>query len=349
MDWVKKYATAAAWTNLRLTPLQHGAGHCAYSGSMEKILVLGGAGYVGATVCELLVRQGYKVTVPTRRLVNARHLQHLPTVNLVQMDVHDVAALERAVTGHDAVVNLIAILHGSPAAFDKVHVDLPKILVKACLAQGVGKLVHISALGVDGAHPGSGPSGYLRSKERGEAVLLQAVAGSGLELTMLRPSIIFGAKDKFLNLFAKLQSVFPVMPLAGANARFQPVWVHDVAMAVVRSLEQGVARSPTGDAVRILEACGPDVFSLKELVQLSAQLSGVRQGRGRPVFALPDWMGRLQARMMELAPGEPLMSRDNLDSMKVDNVATGKVPGLEVLGIRPAAIRPIAAQYLRRA
>jgi NADH dehydrogenase len=138
------------------------------------------------------------------------------------------------------------------------------------------------------------------------------------------------------------------MPLAGANARFQPVWVDDVATAVVRSLEQGVARSPDGNAVRILEACGPDVFTLRELVQLSAKLSGVRQGRGRPVIALPDWMGRLQARLMELAPGEPLMSRDNLDSMKVDNVAKGQVPGLEVLGIHPAALKPIAAEYLRR-
>jgi NADH dehydrogenase len=208
--------------------------------------------------------------------------------------------------------------------------------------------VHISALGVNSANPGSGPSAYLRSKERGEAVLLQAVAGSDLELTMLRPSIIFGAKDKFLNLFAKLQAVFPVMPLAGANAKFQPVWVGDVATAVVQSLEQTVVRPPGGDAVRILEACGPDVFTLRELVQLSAQLGGVNHGHGRPVIALPDWMGRLQARMMELAPGEPLMSRDNLDSMKVDNVATGKVPGLEALGIRPAALRPIAAQYLRR-
>jgi NADH dehydrogenase len=314
---------------------------------MKNILVLGGAGYVGATVCEMLVRQGYKVTVPTRRLVNARHLQHLPSVTLVEMDVHEEVALARTVAGHDAVINLIAILHGSPEAFDKVHVALPQKLVKACKVHGVRKLVHISALGVNGAKPGSGPSAYLRSKERGEAVLLQAVAGSDLELTMLRPSIIFGARDKFLNLFAKLQSVFPVMPLAGASARFQPVWVDDVATAVVRSLEQGVGWSPNGGAARILEACGPDVFTLKELVQLSAQLRGINHGRGRPVIALPEWMGRLQARMMELAPGEPLMSRDNLDSMKVDNVATGQVAGLEALGIRPAALRPIAAQYLR--
>lgn len=338
MVWAKKYVTVWALIDKR---------HCAYSGPMKNILVLGGAGYVGTTVCEFLVRQGYKVTVPTRRLVNARHLQHLSNVNLVEMDVHGDVALQRVVAGHDAVVNLIAILHGSPEAFERVHVRLPGHVAQACLAQGVGKLVHISALGVNGAKPGSGPSGYLRSKERGEAALMDALAQSNVELSILRPSIIFGARDKFLNLFAKLQAVFPVMPLAGAHARFQPVWVGDVATAIVKCLEQGVPQRPGQPVVRFLEACGPEVFTLRELVQLSAQLSGVRGGRGRPVIPLPDWVGRLQARMMELAPGEPLMSRDNLDSMKVDNIASGHTPGLQALGIHPAALRPIAAQYLQ--
>lgn len=315
---------------------------------MKNVLVLGGAGFVGAHVCEKLVRQGYYVTLPTRRRINAQHLQHLPFVTVQELDAHNEAALTRAVQGHDAVVNLIAILHGNATAFDKVHVVLPQKLARACETQGVRQLVHISALGVSDTRPGSAPSEYLRSKGRGEAVLVRAAADSDLELTILRPSVIFGADDKFLNMFARLQTVFPVMPLAGANARFQPVWVEDVATAVVRSLDRSVERSGHGHAVRTLEACGPDVFTLKELVQLSAQLGGVNHGHGRPVIALPDWMGRLQARLMELAPGEPLMSRDNLDSMKVDNVATGKVPGLSALGITPAALRPIAAAYLRR-
>lgn len=315
---------------------------------MKNILVLGGAGFVGSHVCEKLVRQGYHVTLPTRRRGNARHLLHLPLVNIVEMDVHDEHALTRVVEGHDAVVNLIAILHGNAAAFDKVHVVLPQKLARACQAQQVCQLVHISALGVSDTRPGLAPSEYLRSKGRGEAVLITAAAESDLELTILRPSVIFGAEDKFLNMFARLQKVLPVMPLAGASARFQPVWVEDVATAVVRALERGVVRGPNGHAVRMVEACGPDVFTLKELVRLSAQLAGINHGHGRPVIALPDWMGRLQARLMELAPGEPLMSRDNLDSMKVDNVATGLVPGLKALGIKPAALRPIAAEYLGR-
>ncbi|MES2880113.1 MAG: complex I NDUFA9 subunit family protein [Pseudomonadota bacterium] len=315
---------------------------------MKHVLVLGGSGFVGTHVCEKLVRKEVHVTVPTRHEAHARHLLIYPFMNVLDMDVHDEAALTRVVADHDAVVNLVAILHGNQAAFDKAHVALPQKLARACIAGGVQKLVHISALGADAQHPESAPSMYLRSKSQGEAVLMQA-AGIGMDtnfdLTILRPSVMFGAQDKFLNLFARLQKLFPIMPLAGADARFQPVWVEDVAMAVVRSLERGGIRSPH-NAPHVLELCGPDVFTLKELVQLSAQLSGVNEGRGRPVIALPRWLGRLQAMVMELAPGGPLMSRDNLDSMQIDNVASGKLPGLASLGITPEALRPIAQDYL---
>lgn len=315
---------------------------------MQSILVLGGAGFVGSHVLEKLVRQGCNVTLPTRRRSNARHVQHLPGVTVLEMNVHDEAALADAAAGHDAVVNLIAILHGDAAAFDHTHVALPQKLARVCQTLDIRKLVHVSALGVHDTQPDSAPSEYLRSKGRGEAVLRSAAAQSPMQLSILRPSVIFGAEDKFLNLFARLQAVFPVMPLAGATARFQPVWVDDVATAIVRSLQRSVQRQPSGAAVRIVEACGPDVFTLKELVQLSAQLSGCNRGRGRPVIALPEWMGRLQAMLMEFAPGPTLMSRDNLDSMKVDNVATGLVPGLQSLGITPAALQPIAREYLAK-
>lgn len=315
---------------------------------MKNILLLGGSGFVGTHLCEKLTRQDWHVTVPTRRLANAQHLLHLPLVTLLELDVHDEAALLRAVAGHDAVVNLVAILHGDQAAFDKVHVALPQKLARACIAAHIKQVVHMSALGADGRHPESAPSMYLRSKGRGEAALMRA-AGSGgdaaFELTILRPSVIFGPEDKFLNLFASLQKHLPLMPLAGANARFQPVWVEDVASAVVCSLERD-GSSALAHAPRVVQACGPDVFTLRELVQLAAQLSGVAKGRGRPVLALPRWLGRLQARLMELAPGQPLMSRDNLDSMQIDNVASASLPGLQSLGIAPAALRPIAQDYL---
>jgi NADH dehydrogenase len=320
---------------------------------MKKIVVLGGTGFVGAHVCEKLVREGWHVTVPTRRRANARHLLPLPTLTVLELDVHNEAALAQALAGQDAVINLIAILHGSQADFNKAHLALPQKLARACAAAGVKQVVHVSALGANALQPESAPSMYLRSKGQGEAVLMQAAMGGGAQtgadagfaLTILRPSVIFGADDKFINLFAKLQSLFPVMPLAGAHARFQPVWVEDVAQAVVRSLST-FSGAAGASAPKVIEVCGPEVFTLKELVQISARLSGVRAGRGRPVIALPRWMGRIQALLMELAPGAPLMSRDNLDSMLVDNVATGKLPGLEALGIKPSPLKPLAQDYL---
>ncbi|OYU45306.1 MAG: NAD-dependent dehydratase [Burkholderiales bacterium PBB4] len=314
---------------------------------MRNILVLGGTGFVGAHVCEKLVRQGFRVTVPTRRTKNAQRIQHLPSLTVVEANVHDAQALRAVVAGHDAVVNLVAVLHGTPAVFNQVHVGLPQSLAQACVAQAVHRVVHISALGVTNATPDKAPSEYLRSKGRGEVVLLQAASAHALEVSLLRPSVIFGAEDRFLNLFASLQRVFPFMPLAGAAARFQPVWVEDVAQAVVRSLGHAVYGHPVATLPPVVEACGPDIFSLKELVQLSARLAGVNEGLGRPVLTLPDWLGRLQARFMELAPGEPLMSRDNLDSMAVDNIASEGVPGLATLGIAAQALEPVAARYLR--
>jgi len=317
---------------------------------MKKILVLGGTGFVGAHVCEKLARHGWQVTVPTRRRANALAVQHLPGLTVLELNVHDEAALASAVAGQDAVVNLVAILHGDQATFEHVHVALPQKLARVCLAAGVAQVVHVSALGADALQPARLPSMYLRTKSEGEAVLLQAAQGGsagaaadkGFDLSILRPSVIFGAQDKFLNLFAKLQKILPVMPLAGASARFQPVWVEDVASAVVACLQSDVVLpSP-----RTIELAGPQVFTLKQLVQLAAQLSGTCAGRGRPVLPLPDWAGRLQATLMGFAPGEPLMSLDNLESMKIDNVASGKFPDLDALGIHAAALEPVAQAYL---
>ncbi len=296
----------------------------------QKIIVLGGTGFVGRAVCERLTerRGDGSVIVPTRRLMHGNRVRSLPTVELVQANVHDEAALQRLLAGADAVINLVAILHGSAADFERVHVALPRKLAAACKASGVRRLVHVSALGVG---PGS-PSNYLRSKTAGEEVLQAA----GLDLSLLRPSVIFGAEDRFLNLFAQLQAVAPVMPLAGGDARFQPVWVEDVAAAVVRCLDEPASIG------QVYECVGPTVYTLSELVRLAGRWSG----HERPQIPLPGFAGRLQATLMECLPGEPLMSRDNVDSMQVPNVATGSVPGLAALGITPAALEAVAPGYL---
>ena len=298
----------------------------------KNILVLGGTGFVGRAVCERLVERNGggdgRIVVPTRRISHGVRVRALPTVELVQADVHDDATLARLVAGRDAVINLVAILHGSRAAFEHVHVALPRRLARAALAAGVRRIVHVSALGVG---PGA-PSNYLRSKAEGEAALSLA----GIELTVLRPSVIFGAEDAFLNLFAKLQGLFPVLPLAGRGARFQPVWVEDVATAIARCLDR---RETIG---QVYECAGPKQYTLAELVRLAGEWSG----HPRPQITLPTFVGRLQAGAMELLSSQPLMSRDNIDSMAVPNVATGQLPGLAALGIEPAALEAVAPGYL---
>ena len=164
---------------------------------MNRILVLGGTGFVGRHLLEKASQLQCRVTLPTRRLENAKPVQSLPWVDPIEADTHNEATLAGLVQGHDAVVNLVAILHGKEAAFTRVHVDLVGKLVRACQASGVRRVIHVSALG---AAP-QAPSMYQRSKAQGEAIL----AASTCDVTILRPSVIFGAGDQFLNLFAKLQ------------------------------------------------------------------------------------------------------------------------------------------------
>ena len=278
---------------------------------LEKILVLGGTGFVGRHICEKLTSQNIHITVPTRRRSNAYNVQSLPMLDVLEVNIHDPAAITALVAGHDAVVNLIAILHGDETSFERAHVDFPKKLAAACQQAGVKRIVHVSALGASL----DAPSMYQRSKARGEA----ALQSLGLDVTILRPSVIFGADDKFLNLFANLQKVFPIMPLAGAATRFQPVWVEDVAQAVVNRLVDFDTFDADFDKPRdtVFEACGPDVLTLKELVQLSAIMANVNDGHARPVISLPPFLGKLQAMAMRLLPGEPLISQDNLDRKSV--------------------------------
>lgn len=298
------------------------------------VVVLGGTGFVGRALCERLVERGGggggRIVVPTRRLARAAALRLLPTVELVQADVHDPAALARLLAGADAVVNLVAILHGSPAEFERVHVALPRTLAAACAASGCARLVHVSALGT-GAEA---PSHYLRSKTAGEQALQQAAPP--LALTLLRPSVIFGAEDRFMNVFAELQAVAPLLPLGGRDARFQPVWIDDVAAALVRCLDDPATVG------RTYELAGPRVYTLGELVRLAGRWSG----HERPQVGLPEFVARLQAGFMELLPGTPLMSRDNVDSMRRPNVAGGQLPGLAALGITAAALEAVAPGYL---
>lgn len=301
---------------------------------MNRILVIGGAGFVGRHIVARLVDRGLRVTVPTRHRARARHLILLPTVDVIETNAGQQAAVDDLVRGHDAVINLVGILQGTRGTpygpeFARAHVELPRHIVDACSRLGVRRYLHMSALGADSR----GPSMYQRSKGDGETV----VRASGLDWTIFRPSVVFGPEDRFLNTFATLARFFPVLPIGGAAVRFQPVWIGDVADAFVNALDN---RDTFG---KTYELVGPRVYTLRELVQFAASASG----HPRSVVALPDSLAHLQARFMELAPGEPLMSRDNLDSMKVDNVASRQpfVPAPE-LGVTPTAMESEAPRYL---
>lgn len=301
----------------------------------KNVLVIGGSGFLGRAVCNQLAKAGYRITVPSRRYDKAKHLLTLPTCQIVEANIHDRATLGRLVSGQDIVVNLLGVLHSKPGKpygqnFRVNHVEFPKALCTAMSKHGAKRIVHISALGVGVQNPA--PSMYLRSKTDGEAV----VKDSGLAWTILRPSVVFGREDKFLNTFASLSKIAPFIPLAGADARFQPVSVSDVAKAVFACVEdQGKdTLHNTYDLV------GTEIFTLKELVKLSAQAVG----KNPLVFGIPDFAAKAQAFLMELAPGEPLMSRDNVDSMKIDNIRTSgrtfPLPSYECLSV-------VAHEYLR--
>lgn len=299
---------------------------------MANILLLGGTGFVGRHLCEQLQRAGHRVTVATRRTprMAAAEIMHLPAVTVLQANTNEASTLATLMAGHDAVVNLVAILHGNEAAFERTHVTQVQAIIDACHTAGVRRLVHLSALGASA----DALSKYQSSKARGEAL----VKASGLDVTILRPSVIFGADDKFLNTFARFQALLPLFPVPGGDTRFQPVWVEDVTRAIVHALNNNRTIGQT------VEAVGPDVFTLTEL----ARMAGTAAGHDRTVFTMPTALAYFQALFLEMLPGVPLLSTDNISAMEVDNIASGQLPTLRDWGFTPASVAGILPTYLNR-
>lgn len=302
---------------------------------MKNLLVIGGTGFLGTAIVRELARRPASAdscfTLPTRRRDHAKHLLVLPTANVIDADVHDPATLARLMAGQDAVISLVGVLKGGEGdpygkGFARAHVDLPRKIAAAAKAAGVRRVLHVSALKA----AADAPSGYLRSKAAGEATLRDA----GLDLTLFRPSVIFGRGDSFLTLFARMAMIAPFFPLAGADARFQPVWVEDVAAAVADSLSRSDSIGARYDL------CGPTQYSLRQLVSYAASVSG----HPRAVIGLPHGIAWLQAWAMEFIPNGP-MTRDNMRSMQVASVCDAgcALP----FGRKATPLESVAPMYLR--
>jgi uncharacterized protein YbjT (DUF2867 family) len=295
------------------------------------LCILGGTGFVGMHLASRLIRDGHRVRVLTRDRFRHRELSVLPGLELLDTDVHDAARLAEALHGYDVAINLVGILNErgrDGRGFLRAHTELAATLVAACRSAGVRRLLQMSSLR---ASPDA-PSHYLRSKALAEQAIRDG-AGGDLAWTVFRPSVIFGRGDSFLNRFAALLALAPALPLARADARFQPVWVGDVVEAMVRSLAR---RDSIGASY---ELGGPDIVTLAAIVRYVGALSGHR----RPVIGLPDSLGKLQAALLDYFPGKPL-SLDNYRSLLLDSVCSDD--GCSRLGIAPASLATIVPTYL---
>jgi NADH dehydrogenase len=291
----------------------------------RQIVVLGGTGFVGRHLVQRLVAAGHGVTVLSRD--PGAHAERLlaPGALVRRADVHDPAALREAFAGADTVVNLIGILNESGddgRGFHRVHVALTESVIAACKATGARRLLQMSAL-----NAGRGTSHYLASRGEAEA----RVKASGLDWTLFEPSVMFGPGDGLFTRFAALLRLAPVLPLACPEARFAPVYVGDVVEAMLRTLDE---RASIGE---VYELYGPEVFTLYDLVRMTARELGLR----RYILPLPAPLSRLQGRICDFVPGKPFSS-DNWRSLQVDSV--GGIDGLHRLGIWPT---PVSAQLGR--
>jgi len=296
--------------------------------------VFGGGGFLGHHLVRRLAKSGAVVRAPSRHVDRLKDLRTAGVVGQVvpeMIDIFDDVELDAAIRGADVVVNLIGILAPSGRnSFAKIHGELPGRIARAAAAAGVKRLVHVSALGADSGSA----SAYARTKAEGEA----AVRAAFPQATILRPSIVFGPEDRFFNRFAEMTFISPALPLiGGGETKFQPVYVGDVADAIMAALDRPDA------AGRLYELGGPGTYSFRQLMELMlAQI-----GRQRLLVPVPWAIANLQGAILEWLPGAPL-TRDQVTLLKQDNVVSGNAPGLAELGIRPAALEIILPTYLDR-
>jgi len=305
----------------------------------DLVTVFGGSGFIGSQVVRALAKQGRRVRVAVRQ----PHLAHtmrlmgdVGQIEVVQANVRDEASVRRALTGARGAINLVGVLYETGRQkFDAIHVDGARNIAAAARDLGVERLVHLSALGAD---EGSA-SKYARSKAAGEA----AVRAAFPEAVIIRPSVVFGQGDGFFNKFAEMAVISPVLPLIGGGAtRFQPVFLGDVAKAISR------AAGEAGHAGATYELGGPAVYSFREVLELILKETERRRILLPLPFPVARLIGSLCAPLAFFTPVAPPLTSDQVELLKIDNVVSGALPGLEALGITPTTVEAILPTYLYR-
>lgn len=293
----------------------------------NKVCVLGGSGFVGSHLVAALSNAGKQVTVISRHRERCRHLLVLPGVRVVQLDLYQPNILNRTFQGMGAVINLVGVLNGrgrGNESFRAAHVELTKLVVRACIEANVPRLLHMSALCADA---GRGTSHYLRSKGEAENHAHTFSRGK-LGVTTFRPSVIFGAGDGLFCRFAQLLRITPILPLACPNSRFAPVFIGDVVKAFTSALDNPSCIGQHQDLV------GPEIYTLKQLVEYTAELIGKRHY----ILGLPLWLSKVQAAIFEHLPGK-LFTLDNYASLQMDSINEKVKP-------QPTSIRAVIPKYL---
>jgi len=281
----------------------------------KRVSIIGGSGFVGQHLAYYLARDGWAVRILMRKRKDLPDIRVLPGSDIVVVDVYNTQQLRQAITGSDAVINLVGILNergDNGRGFYDAHVTLTDRVIDSCVQAGVKRYLHMSALHADAAH---GPSHYLRTKGMAEARAHDAAA-RGLQVSSFRPSVIFGEHDSFFNRFAALLKLMPgVFPLACAEARFAPVFVGDVANAFVQALRDSASIG------KRIDLCGPKIYTLRQLVDYTARCIG----RQMHIMGLNQKLSLWQARVFEFVPGKPF-SLDNFRSTSIDSVCNDDAP-----------------------
>ena len=290
------------------------------------VTIFGGGGFLGRQLAQVLMARGARVRIAQRDLATAVKVKPLGALGqsqFVAADIRKPDTVARAVQGADVVINLVGILAGD---FDAFHRQGAANVAQAATSVGAKALVHVSAIGAD---PES-PSAYGRSKAAGEAAVKAAFPNA----TIIRPSIIFGQEDQFLNRFADLIAMAPVVPVISGATKFQPVYVTDVAHAIANAAEH-----PGDHGGRTYEVAGPQTLSMKDINGWIMKATG----RSKPLIDVPGSFASLLA----MLPGGPI-TRDQLAMLGRDNVASAGAAGLEALGVTPTPLAAVAERWMVR-